>query len=613
LYQGGIISALDVHFANFLEKMCGGFAPALWLAAALASSYTREGHICLDLPSVARTSLLEPEDIDEPLICPELGEWRDKLIKSDVVGEPGQYKPLVLDDKARLYLFRYWEYQERLADLIESRIQQPDGAGDMVLLKQGLVRAFPERSEEVDWQKVAACVALLKRFSVISGGPGTGKTTTVAKIMALLLEQNGTKGDRIALVSPTGKGAVRLQQAIKRAKESLDFPESIRTAIPEEASTIHRLLGSIPDSPYFRYHAGNRLSLDAMVVDEASMVDLALMSKLVQALPLEARLILLGDRDQLASVEAGAILGDICDTGNPHGFSRPLCRDIKKITGYRIRTEERSGPEIRDCIVQLRRSYRFGRDSGIAAISHAVNAGDVDSTVTSLREGRYKDILWRDLPAPDDLAEVLKKRVIQPFQDGLRVTDPQQVFELFERFRILCALREGPYGVIAVNAMVEQILKRGKLIRAEGRWYNGRPIMITRNDYDLRLYNGDVGVVLEDPSAGHDLRAFFPATDGTVRKLHPLRLPEHETVYAMTVHKSQGSEFDRVLLLLPERDFPVLTRELVYTGMTRARKAVEIWGHETVFRQAISRRTERTSGLRDALWEVDEGGRQLRD
>jgi exodeoxyribonuclease V alpha subunit len=378
----------------------------------------------------------------------------------------------------------------------------------------------------------------------------------------------------------------------------------IKEQIPDKASTIHRLLGPISGSPYFRHNARNLLPVDLVVVDEASMVDLALMSKLVQALPVQARLVLLGDKDQLASVEAGAVLGDMCDTGNVHGFSRQFCNDLKKVTGYRIDPSPRGadGPGICDCIVHLHKSFRFGSDSGIRAVSRSVNAGEADLAVTPVVDGNYKDMEWKNLPKPHALPRAIRDRIITGFGDYLKARDLEEVFQVFDRFRILCALRKGPYGATALNFLVEKVLKDEGLIEPSGQWYAGRPVLVTHNNYDLGLFNGDVGIVLPEPGRKNDLRVSFPAADGTVRKVHPLRLPAHETVYAMTVHKSQGSEFDQVLLLLPDRDSPVLTRELIYTGITRARKAVEIWGTEPVFRTAVSRRIERTSGLRDALW-----------
>lgn len=307
LQEKGILCPLDIHFARLMEELNAGQNPALCLAAALTSSYTRQGHVCLDIAHVGGRPLADEETGDPVMVCPAPEEWAQDIMRAGVVGKPGEYTPLVLDAGKRLYLLRYWEYQQRLAAFMNERTRGSEERAPSAL-KEGLERLYPSSNGEVDWQRVAAAVACLKRVSIITGGPGTGKTTTVAKILALLLEQSQPDTVRIALVSPTGKGAARLQQAMASARKGLPCADGIRETIPVEAATIHRLLGTIPRSPYFRHNRKNPLPLDLLVVDEASMVDMAIMSKLVQALPPHARLILLGDKDQLASVEAGAVL-----------------------------------------------------------------------------------------------------------------------------------------------------------------------------------------------------------------------------------------------------------------------------------------------------------------
>jgi exodeoxyribonuclease V alpha subunit len=600
LKKSGFLSPLDFHFARFVSRLAQTPSPELELAAALVSCLTREGHICFDLSSRPPAPVSQT---GENLVFPEAGPWGRILRQSGVVGEPGAHTPLILDAKSRLYLYRYWEYQEELAGGIKNRITDETCGSPTKSLPERLNRIFPAVNDDsVDWQKVAALAAARRRFCVITGGPGTGKTTTVAKILALLTEQNRGQTFRAALVSPTGKGAARLQEAMQRSKQVLACEERVKAMIPDKASTIHRLLGPAAGSPYFRFNAQNPLSLDAVVVDEASMVDLALMSKLVQALLSRAYFILLGDKDQLSSVEAGAVLGDICDTGRSHSFSKRFCAEIQKSTGYEIRGSK-STAGMSDSIVQLTRSYRFAEESGIASASRAVNQGDADAALRILQEEKYGDLHWRPLPSPKSLLHALKDRGLEEFHFLFQVSDPQEAFEHLDRFRVLCALRQGPFGVRAVNAFVEHLLREQKLLRGEGKWYRGRPVLIARNDYNLHLYNGDIGVALPDPGADGELRVFFQAPDGALRAFHPVRLPEHETVYALTVHKSQGSEFDRLLLILPDRDSPVLTRELIYTGITRAREEVEVWGREDVFGEAVGRRTTRMSGLRDALWE----------
>jgi exodeoxyribonuclease V alpha subunit len=622
LGSAGIFSFLDIHFARLLIRLNQGDAPALSLAATMVSRYTREGHICLDLREVAGKPL---ENDPEALLCPDLSAWSEKLRASHVVGRPGEFKPLVMDEGFRVYLYRYWQYQQELAEALKTRIAAPPTIANAKggELRNQLERLFPSTGEgEVDWQKVAAFAAASKTFCVISGGPGTGKTTTVAKILALLLEQVPTEKLRIALTAPTGKAAARLQEAIKGAKEKLACTESTKEAIPETASTIHRLLGAIQGSPYFRHNADNPLPVDVVVVDEASMVDLALMSKLLQAVRLEARVILLGDKDQLASVEAGAVLGDICETGEKAFFSKDFAKAIEGICSCRLDPEllsKDAAKKPKDCIIQLQKSYRFSDESGIGLLSQKVRSRDADGAMAMLKSGKYPEVSWNEVSSGSLLRKAISNQIVEGFRGYLQAVenirlypagDPhaqiQEVFDWFEHFRILCAVREGFCGVAALNGLAETIFEEQQLLRKDSKWYVGRPILIGRNDYNLRLFNGDVGIFLPDLFSGTDFRVFFPGLEGKFRPFHPLRLPEHETVFAMTVHKSQGSEFNNVMFILPDRDSPVLTRELAYTGITRAKERVSLWGPENIFLTAVSRSTKRMSGLSDELWRSPE-------
>ncbi len=615
LFAGDSFTELDRSFARFIAELSGSDDPELILGALLVSALTRRGDICVDIAAVAGAHLTEvlPEggDAQDERILPGKGEWLSALQKSDVVGMPGEYKPLILD-AGRLYLFRYWEYERNLAENILMRVRTGPEKLDAVLLREGLDRLFPVAGNDIDWQRVAAIVAILRRFSVISGGPGTGKTTTVIKILALLLEQARARGHQlaIALAAPTGKAAARLTNVIREAREVLDTDEDIRESIPSESFTIHRLLGSVPGLSTFRYNAEHQLPYDVVVVDESSMADLALMSKLFQAIPRRATVILLGDKDQLASVEAGAVLGDICDTGVEHGFSKEMQSAIGTSA---VNCDEFTAAEIEetadgtteralmaDSVVILRTSYRFGSESGIGQVSSVIRSGDAGGTVGLLSGGGFDDITL--IPyEPEALPERLMQSVVQGFTPYLTAESREEALSSFSRFAILCAIRRGPAGVEKLNYLVERILLRQGLVTPERRWYRGRPILVVRNCYQLRLFNGDIGLILHDEYDGADA-AFFPSTGGALRRIHPLKLPEHETAFALTVHKSQGAEFDRVLLVLPDWPAPVLTRELLYTAITRARKSVEIWGSEEIVRFAVSNPTVRRSGLRDILW-----------
>ncbi len=594
---GGLMGTLDLLFAELVRELSGDAASqAVFLGAGLACRATREGHVCLDLSRAADLAGGDPEP-------PSPEDWAAELKASPAVGAPGAFAPLILDGSNRLYLHRYWAYQDTVSRWIRERAGEVDPEPEIEELEERLGRLFPRRpgGAGVDRARAAACLAALKPFTVISGGPGTGKTTTVAKILALLAELSPSRPPRFALAAPTGKAAARLGEAVQETLEGLATTEEARAAVPASATTIHRLLGTISGSSEFRHHPGNPLPVDVLVVDEASMVDIALMAALVRALPPGARLILLGDRDQLASVEAGAVLGDICGTERPRGYSRRLRGVLERAAGGGLPADGAGASPMSDAIVLLEESHRFAEGSGIQAVSRALNRGEPDLTMELLGRGGFPDIAWSPLPGAGEIHPRLRRPAVQGYGWCARPGDPAAAGRSLERFSILCALREGPFGARAVNLLVERALAEEGIISPGGRWYRGMPVMISRNDYELQLFNGDMGVVLS-PERGGGLQACFAMPDGTVRRFHPVRLPEHETAYAMTVHKSQGSEFDRVLVLLPDRPSPVLTRELLYTAVTRAREYVEIWAPEDVLRSAVSRRTLRSSGLEEALW-----------
>ena len=596
---------IDRHIADFLLRLEGRDDQPLWLAAALASNATQSGNICLDLETIAGRPLATQEATADSGCAPDLSNWVKVLKQSTVVGEPGNFRPLVLDHAGRLYLYRYWKYEQRVAELLKEFAASDLRAFDATILREGLARLFPPQgSDTLDWQRLAAVTAVLRRFSVVTGGPGTGKTSTVLRILALLLAQPGHERLRVALTAPTGKAAARLKEAVKQSKDTLDVSLEVRARIPEEAFTLHRLLGFIPGSRVFRHNQANPLPFELIVVDEASMVDLPLMAKLLDAVPPSARLLLLGDRDQLASVEPGAVFGDICSVAEPAGWSTTFRECIKPYLPALPASSSNGGP-LQDSMTVLRKSYRFGAASGIGQLSRSIQAGDRDAAIQLLSAKGLPDVVWEEVSTPSVLQGRLERWILEAYSGCLQAASPMEAFTLFARSRILCAVRQGTFGVASINQVAEDTLARQGLVRWRSDWYRGRPIMISRNDYQIRLFNGDIGIAWDEPSGVQSgaapLGVVFPSESGEMRRILPSRLPEHETVYAMTVHKAQGSEFDRVLLVLPDQASPVLTREMLYTAVTRARKRVEIWARRETIEACIEKRVTRHSGLREAL------------
>ncbi len=596
-----LISDLDYQFARFIAEKSPDVSTEVLLAAALLSNQTGQGHLCIELKNFAEQPLFgsdrHPEI--EAVVAPKRPAWRSALRGCKQIASPGNPGLMVLDATDRLYLAKYWHFEAATAAALNERASQTVEV-NRPLLQAGLKRLFPDRSASIDWQKIAAAIAVLKPFSVITGGPGTGKTTTVVKLLALLVEQRETTPPRIALAAPTGKAAARLSESIREKKSQLRCSDAVRDAITDEATTLHRLLGVIPGKVNFRHNRDNPLHLDVLVIDEASMIDLPMMSRLLDALPPHCRLILLGDKDQLASVEAGSVLGDICAAGLRDGYSAETCQQLQALTGHSLLALKKRDSPLNDTIVWLRKSYRFDDAGGIGMLAIAVNAGKAQQALAS-----FDDLLNDNIKLESITAEQLRHRLAEQgvayYRHYLQCDNPADALQAFNRCRILSALRDGMFGVQQLNQRLEQALNQQRLIDNRQRFYAGRPIMVTRNDAALKLYNGDIGLIWPDSDNEGRLRAFFIMPDGSLRKILPNRLPQHETTYVMTVHKSQGSEFEQVTLLLPDEALQVISRELLYTGITRAKKRVEIWSHPAIFERAINRPTARASGLTEAL------------
>lgn len=592
----GQLSDLDVHFATLMGKLSNDESQALLLAAALASHVSSMGHVCLSLAEWS-DQLVGDAEMGEALQLPSLGEWREQLIQYQVIGRPGERTPLILDHADRLYLHRYWAYEQQLARGLLELSQAEMITPDLSLLQPMLTQLFPVQEEgKTNWQKIAAAVSVMKRLTVISGGPGTGKTSTVVRILALLLQQAGDEPLSIALAAPTGKAAARLQASIQQAINQLSLEAPLLEKIPHQAMTLHRLMGSRRDSILFRHSAENPLPCDLLIIDEASMVDVALMAKVIAALPAQGRLILLGDRHQLASVEAGAVLGDICSEGR--GFSEPFHVQLGSVVGEEISDVTPSQGVLSDSIVELTHSYRFDQNSGIGQLAGAVNRGDAVAALSLLEDARFTDIhLLKRTDDPIAVALSHYSDYLSRVKQGAPI---EAIFAAYEKFRVLCVLRLGEQGVSGLNEAIYEGLVAAHLIPRADTWYPGRPLLITHNDHNLRLYNGDIGILLQDQAGQKSV--YFQTPDG-YRTVSPSRLPRHETAFALTVHKSQGSEFESVLFILPANDNPLLSRELIYTGLTRSRTQLLLCDQAGVLTTALNQRIKRTSGLKDLLWQ----------
>ncbi|MBU0480249.1 MAG: exodeoxyribonuclease V subunit alpha [Proteobacteria bacterium] len=596
-------NALDRYFGSLISRLADKTDPEIRTAAELVSLATREGHGCIDLREWAGQQIRGAGGVD---VClPDFDVWHEKIANSVVAGSGTELvTPLVLENE-RLYLRRYWEYEEEIVSFLLQRGSRGDfGDGDGAP-HEILNRLFPDEGGEFRWHRLAALSALRRSVTCIIGGPGTGKTTAVAGIMALLVECSGDCGMRIALTAPTGKAVMRLQESIAKSLSLLDSPSHFRSRIPVRATTIHRLLGVIRDAPNFRYHGDNRLPYDLVVVDEASMVDLPLMAKLVRALPEQCRLVLLGDRDQLSSVEPGAVFGDICCRSMMNCFSRSFISEatiLAKTDDLDLSGQEKGG--LADSLVGLRRGFRFAAESGVGRLARAVNVGNGDEVLRLAHDEECPEIIWRECTNPDQIESLLREILREIWWNTSEQSLPGELLASLGKFQILCALRNGPFGVAGINAFVRKSVVGNLTLSGKMNYHQAQPIMVSRNDYQLELFNGDTGVVARDPGHHEHLRAFFRASEG-VRSVSLLSLPPHESCYAMTVHKSQGSEFDRVILVMPDKKSPVLTRELVYTAVSRAREKIEIWGSEDVLRVALDAVTSRRGGLQEKLWGDD--------
>ncbi|RNF83644.1 exodeoxyribonuclease V subunit alpha [Montanilutibacter psychrotolerans] len=606
LFRSGALRALDHALAQALRRLDPATPDAVLAGAALASLAVGSGHAAFD---PARPWLL----LDGTIEWPQAQPWLDSLSASRWVTLPAKSDtaatdaPLVLDG-GLLYLRRYREYERRLAARLQGIAAHPPAAGattsgDVAALAPLFAALFPQAHQGDDRQARVAALALRRSLLLVTGGPGTGKTTTITRLLVLLVAQArlaGAAPPRIALAAPTGRAAERMAGSLRNALAQLrDLPgvdRALCDELPASASTLHRLLGTLPDSPRFRHDAAHPLPVDVVIVDEASMVDLPLMCKLVEAVPDGARLVLLGDPDQLPSVEAGDVLagilaaagaGDALSVDDAHALAA-LIGEPAKVAG-----DAGSGPAaLAGHRVQLQRGYRQAEVFHLAPLANAVRDGDADRTLALLRGGELAGVHFHeDLADPlDDHRDVL----LGHWRELAAAATPADALARAGELRLLTALRDGPQGARGLNARIEDALL-GRT-RGNGTPFHGRLLQITENSYRHRLFNGDIGICLRDGN-GALVAWFADGSEAGVRGFHPAALPAHEGAFVTTVHKAQGSEFDAVWLQLPRQDSRVLSRELVYTALTRARRELHVCASEAVLRAALSRHAQRVSGL----------------
>ena len=639
--QAQLLRALDVALLRAIPQ-AETLPEPLLLYLMLASAQLAQGHLCLDFTDAAKEPLrLLPVALRQSSHATKLKDFCRQHPPMQAASELLAYPALVSTDPRqtsqpfilranRLYLRRYAADEQSIADFIDGRRQadlQLRRQVEPAVFRQLLSLLFPPEGADVNWQQQACALAASSYFAVITGGPGTGKTTTVLKLLLLLLRQSAS-GLHIVLAAPTGKAAARLTESLTQSRLQLAqmLPQlaDLLPQLPARAQTVHRLLAPKPDGSGFRFHAGQLLPADVVIVDEASMLDVSLFAALVRALPPQCRLILLGDKDQLASVEAGAVLAEICRHAEVGGYSQQTADWLAQLTGAALPAAFLSAkPDALDQhVVMLRKSHRFNEHSGIGRLARAVNVGDQQASQlfqSSAAVGADAEVTTTDLHAfllsKDQLAQQVSVRMVtllapylqllqQPVTSVNMAAQAQALHQQFAQVQLLCALRQGPAGVETINLALEQRLAQQRLIGKHSGWYHGRPVIVLQNDYSTGLMNGDIGICLAVEHEGQpQLRVAFLQPDSknhsSVRWFLPGRLPKLETAFALTVHKSQGSEFNHAVLLLPPTESPVLTRELIYTAITRARTEFSLlltdW---TVFEQAVARRIVRQGGLR---------------
>ncbi len=617
----GWLSRLNRAFAAFLTELEPACSATVVWAGALASHQLDRGEVFLDLNALLDrpelTLAMPPDEADRSeqqaaqaalnLILPLFQSWQETLPASSLISKGEGNSPMVLD-QGRLYLRRYWQYRKAVKTAIDDRLAATRPSLPASIGLQ-LAELFPPE-QTPNWQKIACLLALRAGFTIITGGPGTGKTTTLSKLLALIVGLADQSPPTIVLAAPTGKAAARVSESIGQAIDRLPVAQEIKQLMPKQAVTLHRLLGAKAQSRSFVHDRNNPIVADWIVVDEASMIDLEMMAALLQALPLSSSLILLGDKDQLASVEAGAVLGELCQGAEQAAYDANTLEFIQIHAGETLPGTSLPGTALNQQTVMLRVSHRFSEHSGIGQLAGAVNRGDAEQALAVLENNTdYPELCpksWpayarhRQTPTAQSANRILKQLADSGYQQYRQLLDqpPKQaeaydawaekILTAFDQFRILSPLRGGEFGVHAINEKIRQWLFASPEMPI---WYVGRPVMVTANNYALGLMNGDIGLTLTDAAGRLRVAFYHNQTDQSpsIRWLSPLRLPQVETAFAITVHKAQGSEFNHTVLVLPERNNPIIGQALIYTAITRAKSEFTLLESSAnqVFRKAI--------------------------
>ena len=585
---------LENEFIRFLESEHGVMSSDEKLAVILTVQFRMAGHVCLPADKSLR-ELGQLLDLESAVI--NLLPARPlKKMNTAIIGKPEKGAPFVWDGD-KLYQSRYYTMEQDLKEWIDQKsellAEELSEEGREIL--NDLFDKKDETTGEPDWQKVAVILSAFKPFLIISGGPGTGKTTTVARLL-VLHQRSRNKPLRIALAAPTGKAAGRMGEALKAGMKLLNLTEEELTNYPTESQTIHRLLRGVEDRGLLPPVREKKLHYDMVIVDEASMIDLSLMIRLISHLASDTTLVLLGDKNQLASVEAGSVFADLC--GKTENIFRDKTLNLLDKSGIHLPANKFAGKlsSAHDSIVYLTKSYRFSSDSGIGTLAESVKKGIEAPEEADRLFDEFGDIHYRPFEYQKEDFEAMMESITDRVKQASGIDDVKKMLDFWKQQIWLTVVRRGLSGSDRLNRLAEQSLATKRTVRMKQGWYNGRPVIITRNDYDLGVYNGDFGVcMMSDDEEGRYL--VHVQSGAEIKTIRPERLQDYKPAFFLTVHKSQGSEFDTINLLMPKEDVPVLSKELLYTAITRARKQFVLYGSKSLFVKGSRRRTERFSGI----------------